>query len=737
MAALAADRTAVEEERLPWLDALKAVALGLIFLNHAVERMGEFPLVANPTTGWPPFADRLGQLLTPAAGGWWETAYNVIRYPGLLGEVGVALFVIASGLGLTVAARRRGVGEEFLRRRASRIAPTWVVLHLAALAVSVPVLLFLAGWADNVAAPWDVRFWLSLAGLRLTPSTMYYLVPAWWFIALLLQLYLVFPLLFRWLVRLGPSRYWLVIAAAVAIKLGGLFIFDGYLPAWSLGVVFVTRLPEFAFGMLAATWLGDRANPLGRWWALPVAAAAVPTGIASSLTLAGNAWGPFLFGAGLFVLLYRGLVHRSLAGAAARAAGWVGRHSLSLFLVHQPLLALLLPQEPGGPARVLGGLAGAAILSAAAALCLEAATSWARDRWSRWRAAGVTGRRVAALAGAALAVYAGLVGADAWVRAHDPQEVLGWGERPSLQADDTLGWRLIPNQATRLRWQTYDYVVTANRFGFPGPAEAPEAGDLRILTLGDAFTSAEGVNTAEAWPRLLEDGLGRPATVWNGAVTGYGPRQYAAVAEELAPLLEPDVVVVEFFVNDFADAAADVGEMRDAIGFGQPDPTGLVPSLQWRHLAGFLGQHVTEPVLERLGAVEGTGYGLANFAALEPGAVDRAQYEAARSALARVRAAAPGARLVLMLVPASVQVCDSAALDYYPPNIDPAAFDYEQPQRLATLLAAEVGAEVLDLRGPLRAVRECPYQPGNMHWREEGHRVAADAVARLLAEPLA
>jgi len=145
--------------------------------------------------------------------------------------------------------------------------------------VSVPVLLFVARFADNVAAPWDGRFWLDLIGWRVTPSTMYYLVPAWWFIALLAQLYLVYPLLYRLLARWGIRKYWLVIGGAVVVKLAGLLVFDDYLEAWSLGVIFVTRLPEFAFGMLIAVWLTRGANPLQTRWALGVAVIAVPAGI--------------------------------------------------------------------------------------------------------------------------------------------------------------------------------------------------------------------------------------------------------------------------------------------------------------------------------------------------------------------------------------------------------------------------------------------------------------------------
>jgi len=115
------------------------------------------------------------------------------------------------------------------------------------------------------------------------------------------------------------------------------------------------------------------------------------------------------------------------------------------------------------------------------------------------------------------------------VRRLDPQEVLGWGERPSLQPDPRYGYKLIPGQTTRLRWLSYDYVVQANELGFPGPLYPTERtpGTLRIIVTGDAYESAEGVDTGESWPRLLERRLrerGVQAEVLNFSITGWlGP----------------------------------------------------------------------------------------------------------------------------------------------------------------------------------------------------------------------
>lgn len=725
-------------QRLLWLEVSKAIALLLIIFNHALERMGVYPSVFNPNSDWSPLSERISQL-KPTTGGAWDVAFNAIRYPGLLGEVGVQVFVIASGLGLMLSAMRRsGLDKGFLRRRIERIAPTWITVHILALIASIPLLLLLGGgMSDRVAAPWDIRFWASLVGFRITPETIYYLVPAWWFIALLIQLYLVFPLLYRWFVRLGPVRYWYVIGGSIVIKLAGLLFFDTYLDAWSRGAIFVTRLPEFAFGMIVAHWLTAEDNPLRRASTLGLSVLAIPLGIASGLTLAGNAWGPFLYGAGLFVVLYRIFDPMPLQGRLAKATIWVGMNSLVLFIIHQPIVIVFMPGGVAGPIRVVGGLAISLLVTLIAAPILNKIVGRAERIWNSWSQREVALKRLAAIVTVAAVGYLLVVGADLWVRANDPQEVLGWGERPSLIEDDDLGWRLAPEQTTRLRWQSYDYTVAANRFGFPGSANEPAPGDTRILTLGDAFTSAEGVDTDDAWPRLLESMAGDPATVWNGGITGFGPPQYLTVAERLVPELQPDIVIVAFFVNDFGDSEFDLEDMQEGIGFGAPDPTGLVASLRWQHLSKYLRFNFTEPVLSMAGMVNRTGYFLGQFGKFEPGAIDQGQegYRLALEAMRELRDLVPDVRLVMMLVPASIQVCQPEDLEYFPDNVDLASLDLEQPQRLAREVATAADMEVLDLLPVLRSAGECPYQAANMHWTEYGHEVVANAVAEYLAIP--
>ena len=66
-------------------------------------------------------------------------------------------------------------------------------------------------------------------------------------------------------------------------------------------------------------------------------------------------------------------------------------------------------------------------------------------------------------------VFGLLVGLELVVRRADPQEANGWGERASLAPHPVFAYHLQPSRTTRLRWESYDYTVTANALGFPGP----------------------------------------------------------------------------------------------------------------------------------------------------------------------------------------------------------------------------------------------------------------------------
>jgi len=742
---------------LTWVDRLKGLALVWIFLNHAVERIFGFPYMANPTADWPPLETRIGQLAPVAGHGHWDIPLNVLRYLGWTGDQGVQLFLIVSGFALTWGILGR-CGEEsfpaadFYRRRLARIYPLWWAVHLFALGA----IIFLA----NSRSLEVVKFALSALGIRVTGPLFYFLVSSWWFIGLILQLYLVYPLIWEGLRRVGPLRVLVVsCVCALTIRGVGLAVFTEYLDPWQRGAIFVTRLPEFTLGVCLAWWMFHDRNATDTRLRHPasatVAVLGYAVGLVLSFSLIGMTLAPVLLGASAFVLLYGALQRIERWNPAGKGAvAWVGVHSYALYLVHEPAVSLAIPRGlTDGGWRIVGGLIGAAALTIAGARVLEFGVSSAlgllgrvRVRIGEWRTA------LTCAAAAALAMSL-LVGIELSIRCRWPQETFadsGWGERPALDPDPDFGWRLRPSAVTHLRWESYDYTVTANSLGFPGPEYPRERspGTYRILTTGDAFTSAEGVDTERSWPRILERKLSaelgeRKIEVMNFAISGYGPRQYAEIVERFAPQFQPDLIMIGFFVNDYADVLESDDKVRQEIGFERPRSDSLESILKLSHLRHLIGVKLRGRLEEVFrDRPNSYGYYLGNFRFLERGDPEWSTRgrDAAEECLARVANTAETlkAKVAIAMIPAPVQVCDHDDLAYYPRHVDlgnPEEYDQERPQRLTREIAKRLGIAFYDLLPVMRAGgSECPYQPRNMHWTATGHEVVATYLLQALMD---
>jgi lysophospholipase L1-like esterase len=105
-------------------------------------------------------------------------------------------------------------------------------------------------------------------------------------------------------------------------------------------------------------------------------------------------------------------------------------------------------------------------------------------------------------------------------------------------------------------------------------------GAFRVLAVGDSVTFGWGVEVEEAWPLRLEQRLRRDlpgAEVLNLGVGGYNPYTESALLRERGLAFEPDLVLVQFCINDLSDptihfdnhARTRLGTLPDA---AFPDP---------------------------------------------------------------------------------------------------------------------------------------------------------------------
>jgi hypothetical protein len=253
------------------------------------------------------------------------------------------------------------------------------------------------------------------------------------------------------------------------------------------------------------------------------------------------------------------------------------------------------------------------------------------------------------------------------------------------------------------------------------------------------------VNTDQAWPRLLEADLaervpGRRVEVLNFGITAYGPNQYALVIEKFAPVYHPDLTIIGFFVNGYEDVLINVEKYSQSIGFSLPSQNSWQAVARLVHVRRFIRLQLIEPFIERVrGKLREHGYFLGNFLALEKSRPDITvtgrQLVAER--LKQIKTAADwlGAKVVIAMIPAPVQVCRPDQLAYYPRHVnlnDTTRFDLEQPQRMTQEIALSLGFAYYDLLPVLKSARgDCPYHSRNMHWTVAGHRAVADYLAQV------
>ena len=99
-------------------------------------------------------------------------------------------------------------------------------------------------------------------------------------------------------------------------------------------------------------------------------------------------------------------------------------------------------------------------------------------------------------------------------------------------------------------------VYKTNSLGYRNPEIGPKTG-RRILFLGDSITFGQGVNEEWTFVRLLENLARAQGEKWetvNGAVEGLGTNGELAVLNETGLALKPDVVVLDFYLNDFLES---------------------------------------------------------------------------------------------------------------------------------------------------------------------------------------
>src|SRR5438067_4638384 len=316
-------------KRLLWLDISKGLAILVVAYFHFFRTYYQYGVL--PPADWSNLA---GSVLTILRLVWFKVSG--------LGFHAVGVFIILSGWMLMQSTARRAESGamqwgSWYRARFLRLYPMYWVAHLVYL------------FSPFVARlePVDSRIILSLLGLQFIDIQMnfMYLNAAWWYFSMLIQFYLIFPLLFWIARRLVRWRFLLIGCAAGFFARCLLLVVWTQNGLWVLGGFAVCRLPEFALGMALAMW-HTRSTARVEWFLLRGAGFALglilyPAALQLYHGLYEYIFVDFATGACcmLEIVGIAGII--SLFKGSANLFGLVGLYSYGLYLIHQPYVIWL------------------------------------------------------------------------------------------------------------------------------------------------------------------------------------------------------------------------------------------------------------------------------------------------------------------------------------------------------------------------------------------------------------
>jgi len=332
-----ADQSLSSKERFAWLDAVKGFAIIGILFNHLIEEFAPGAWFTNPSENWPGFAERMHSFF-PAQE---NPLFSVVKIAGWLGDSFPGVFLLLSGLGLTMSAIKNPTPGfsplSFYRKRMLRIFPLYILIHFIIVLFSVAV-------PQAHVAFTDYRVLLSFAGLRFTDQLFFFINPSWWFIWTLLQLYLVFPFLLLLLMKSGPRLFLvgtlLLTFVIRLLAINGIYGGDS-LYYWMTGLFAGTRLAEFSAGM-AMAFLLINSERFRTFWENTrrvtfLSLIVYLAGLFLSFTLAGSIVSNLLVTLGLTgitVGIWRSISGNAFSGLRKLVLG-IGSISFALFLFHQ------------------------------------------------------------------------------------------------------------------------------------------------------------------------------------------------------------------------------------------------------------------------------------------------------------------------------------------------------------------------------------------------------------------
>jgi hypothetical protein len=141
--------------------------------------------------------------------------------------------------------------------------------------------------------------------------------------------------------------------------------------------------------------------------------------------------------------------------------------------------------------------------------------------------------------------------------------------------DAKLGWRTSPNIHYRVSLKdalkkTYQVDVATDEHGFRSFGDI-HSGKTKLFFVGDSFTAAVEISNDKTYYTQIGTMLGDVEVFAYGA-GGYGSLQEFMILDQYLDLIKPDVIVWQFYENDFLDNDPDLDFLKFFYNTGTPRP---------------------------------------------------------------------------------------------------------------------------------------------------------------------
>ncbi len=323
---------------------IKGLAILLIVAYHFQAAISENVVLSQGKglISWLKTSFLSGQLRMVISGGLW------------MGFLGVNVFLVLSGYGLTkkfMSLKQIGWKGSY-GQMIKQIKKIYVPYFWAHPIVHVMVgLVWILVWQKSLS----FNQWLSFYPLKnyilswlIVPrwfgnDLMFVFNGTWWFVGVIVQFYLLFPILFRLKNKMGVGKF-LIVCGLITVGYRGWLIYRGllgpigtaYTQSTFYWVNFPARLVEFGLGM------GLAGNE--RVWKRLKRVGWVFLGLGWFLSLYKWGWilNDVMLGLGGFLMLSDVVDRVRKNKIIAHVLGWVGKYSYYIYLLHEPVLGLII-----------------------------------------------------------------------------------------------------------------------------------------------------------------------------------------------------------------------------------------------------------------------------------------------------------------------------------------------------------------------------------------------------------